>query len=592
MIDITHFRFLSPLWLLLLPLCWWLIWSYIRYSWNFSMWQTFCDKRFLPLLLTEPQKKKSQHWLAMLLLTICTAGIVALAGPSYKKINGPQLESIAARVFIIDLSRSMLVEDVKPNRVTKALDTMRLLIESGLDGESGLIVFSAAAFVVSPLTRDNNTLLEFSNALHPDAMPVDGERLDLAIDQASVLLSASISKTGQLIIFSDGVSNVEKSLAAARSAANEGHQITILAPGSLQGAPLKNPDGSLKRDDQGAFMLAKIDFSELDSIAKAGQGQLLKLTHSNDDDIETLVALINSSNPERFQTDNSDSERIKNLAEWENAGIWLVWLMLPMTLLLFRRNALWVGIIVTIMPINNDLYARDNKHNWLWTNVEQRAHRAYQNNDYLQVVQITSNPALVGAAQFKLQNYKLAFDAFSSQPDSALSFYNRANALAFQQKFGEALISYDKSLVLDPQFKDALINKQLIETYLAANPTSDDRPDESKENSDANLADKSDVQPVIGESEPLDSNRTDIDLAGVGAGLQFRQGRIMVADPFDGMEVELKQLTLRLNQQSFIPTTEQLKLWTDSLTSSPTELFRRKFLRDYKRSQEKPAESE
>jgi Ca-activated chloride channel family protein len=557
------------------------------------MWQMFCDKRFLPLLTTEPRKQKSQHWLAMLLLAISTTGIIAVAGPSYKKLDSPQLESIAARVFIIDLSRSMLVEDVKPNRVTKALNIMRLLIESGFDGETGLIVFSGAAFVVSPLTHDSNTLLEFSNALHPDAMPVDGERLDLAIDQASVLLSASISKTGQLVIFSDGAADIEKTIISARSAANQGHQISILAPGSLQGAPLKNTDGSLKQDDRGAFMLAKINFSELDSIAQAGQGQLLRLTHNNDD-VESLVAHINSTSHQGFQTDNPDSDQTENSTEWENAGIWLVWLMLPMTLLLFQKNVLWIVLIATISiiaPINNDLYAGDNDNDWLWLNGEQRAHRAYQNNDYRQVIQLTNNPALIGAAQFESQNYKSAFDAFSSQPDSAHSLYNRANALAFQQKFGEALISYDRSLAIDARFKDARINKRLIETYLLANPTSDDRLDESKKNGDPNLAAENEVQPIIGESEPLDNSRADVDLAGVGAGLQFRQGRIMVADPFDGMEVELEQLTMRLNQQSFTPNAVQLKLWTDSLTNNPTELFRRKFLRDYQRSQQKPAES-
>lgn len=594
MSELFDLKFLFPLWLLLLPFCWWLIWYFIHHSQNLSMWNVVCDSRFLPLLTTEPPKQKNKQWLAILLAVISSTGIVALAGPSWEKMNSQPLDSIAARVFILDLSSSMLVEDVKPNRITKTLDTMRLMLESEFAGETGLIVFSGAAFVVSPLTRDSETLLEFSKSLHPETMPVDGERLDLAINQASTLLSSSITGSGQLIIFTDSSDNSDKVISSVKDASSQGHLTSIIAIGSLQGAPLKNVNGSLKRDELGEFILVKTNFTKLESIAQVAQSELIKLIDYNAN-IESLIVEMNALSTRAAQPDASDSDKNIDSDEWDNAGIWLVWAMLPMTLLLFRKNAFWILLIVFSSPmiasLNNDFYAADYKedsfrdYNSIWLNSEQRAFRAYQDGNFEKAIELTNNAALAGAALYESERYSAAFDTFSKQADSAVSFYHRANALVFQQKFDKALAAYNRCLTLDPYFEDALINKQLVETYLASNAENVDGSQVVAEQDDELANIDSDVQPIIGESDPLDDSRTETDMTGVGAGPQFLMDGVLAEEQFSGDEIKLEQLEARLEKEGLTINPDQLKQWTESLTNNPTELFQRKFLRDYKRSQ-------
>ncbi|MFT5657019.1 MAG: Ca-activated chloride channel family protein [Gammaproteobacteria bacterium] len=586
---IESFKFLTPGWLLLLPLAWWLVWLFTRFPHNGSMWSQVCDAKLLPLLVSLRLNRKGQHGLVLPLMVICTIAIIALAGPSWQNQENPLLKSTTARVLILDLSRSMLVEDIKPNRLTLALEALRAVIDSDFDGETGLVVFAGDSFVVSPLTHDVNTLLEFCAMLHPDLMPVEGGRLDLAIARASALLDASITRTGRLIVFSDGVNDTENAIRATRDGVKLGHQLSMVAVGSRQGAPLKYNDGSLKRDSLGAFSLAKENFAALESIAQLGQGRFVNLSdyHRN---FAPMIIELNSNWLASGQNRSQDSEPQSGLDDEivdegtrpENGGFWLVWLMLPLALLLFRQNVLWVVLIAVLAPVSNESYAMD--FDALWMNAEQQAFSAYQKGDYAQAEKLSSDATLIGSALFQSQNYAAGYEVFSSQADSSQSFYNRANALAFEQKFDLAVVAYDQALALNPEFEEAIFNKQLIEGYLA---------DQSAiENQDAKLSDdnneltgESPDQPVIGQSEILDNSRIDSDQAGVGAGSLFYEGGIVDEDPFDGVEIELEPLMRRIREQKGAPNPDQLDLWAESMTTSPADLFQRSFLRDYKRRQ-------
>ncbi|MFT5221346.1 MAG: Ca-activated chloride channel family protein [Gammaproteobacteria bacterium] len=171
----------------------------------------------------------------------------------------------------------MLAEDVLPDRLSLAGAAARQLIQSDFDGETGLVVFASAAFVVSPLTRDGNSLLEFINVLQPSTMPVDGGRLDLAIDQARILLEASLSRTGQILAITDGANPAGRAVQAASDAQHSGNQIATIGIGTVAGAPIKQKDGGLPKNSEGNYVLARLDISELEAIASPGQGTITLL---------------------------------------------------------------------------------------------------------------------------------------------------------------------------------------------------------------------------------------------------------------------------------------------------------------------------
>ena len=543
------------------------------------MWSKVCDARLLPKLRVANSTQTNSNWLALILGIVLSTGIFALAGPSWQKQDYPLLESSAARVLVLDLSQSMLVEDVKPNRLDKALDASRQIINSDFDGETALVVFAGAAFIVSPLTRDANTLLEFINALTPATMPLDGNRLDLALDKATQLLAASITKTGQIFVITDGSSHFKQSVKIASESSRSGNRVSVLVIGSLQGGPMKSADGGLQRNDDGEFILTKPNFEQLESITRSGQGRFIRLSEFHWS-IDSLLQEASTTGDLRTQDREAES-----LRKPENGGFWLAWLMLPLALLLFRKNTFWIFIIAIVMPADREPYAME--FNELWLNSEQLAFEAYQKGNYDAARRLSEKPYLTGSALFKIQDYAAAVENFS-QENTARSIYSRGNALAFQGKFEQALQAYQQALALQPEFEDARYNQHLIESYLS-NETDSDSDSSDQADLDKDFEDSQDEN--SGRSRPgqvseIIDFRDQADQPGIGASLSLNLTDYNEEENVTEADIQLEQFLRRIQAENFNPDPEVVKLWTDSLYADPAELFKRKFLRDYLRNKQ------
>ena len=125
------------------------------------------EPQLLHNMLVEKSGRDGKRWLIGIMIIVLTLGVLALAGPSWHQQSYPMMESISARVVALDLSRSMLVEDISPNRFTQAVAAAREIISSDFDGETGLVVFAGAAFVVSPLSRGRNYATGVSECSRP-----------------------------------------------------------------------------------------------------------------------------------------------------------------------------------------------------------------------------------------------------------------------------------------------------------------------------------------------------------------------------------------------------------------------------------------
>ena len=139
MSEITLLHFIRPYWLLLLPLVivmpWW--WRHNRRP--SGDWARVCDPHLLLWLSVKQageRRRRGGPWLAAAALLIC---ILALAGPSWQKLPDSSFSARDARVIILDLSRSMLAEDLRPNRLTRARFLLADLLESTQEGQTGMV---------------------------------------------------------------------------------------------------------------------------------------------------------------------------------------------------------------------------------------------------------------------------------------------------------------------------------------------------------------------------------------------------------------------------------------------------------------------
>jgi len=571
----ASFQFLQPTWLLTLPLLWGLVWLFARRDLRQSMWSRLCEAHLLARMRHGSTSLASANRLAWMLTWMLTLAVLAAAGPSWRQQSQPSFESTSARVIALDLSRAMLVQDVKPDRYTQAQAAVREIIDSKFDGETGLVVFSGAAFVVSPLSRDSATLDAFVDSLKPGLMPLEGLRIDLAIERSQELLSASVTGQGQIIVVASGSEATGSALEAAAKARDENIRVSIMAIGTSAGGPRIEVDGGLARDSNGGYLLSKTSFADLRRIAAAGGGALVSLTHATagnavlDSRIKAGILASAEQN-----TDNGELMAV-------NGGYWLVWLILPFALLLFRRNLIWMLLVAILLPGVDG--ARAAETGSLWQNREAVAFQAFQRGELELAGQLSGDPLLRGAAYYRRGQYEQALESYSLG-NSAAAFYNRGNTLVQLNRLDDAVSAYTQALELEPELGDARYNRQLVELFLEAEKNS------PKQKSENTADDSGTFEPIqqsgsdslSGTPGQESVNPGDEQQLGPGLGASSQSGMI---DPFEeyGDGEQRPEDVALLEYLSQPRAQRQVESWISELPVSSSELFKRKFQRDYQR---------
>ena len=219
---------LRPWWLIaLLPLAilaiqWW------RTQGSNSDWARYVDVALQPYVIESGAgSSKRASWILFLVWAIA---IIILAGPVWEKTEVPVFAARPAVVTLLDLSPSMRLDDVKPDRLSRARFKLEDFLDQSKDMQVGLIAFSERPYVISPLTDDITTVSAFLPSLTPEIMPVQGSRLDLAIVRAVELLDQASVSSGSIFLITDSRVG-QRDIDAAVHARSRGHSVSVLAVG-------------------------------------------------------------------------------------------------------------------------------------------------------------------------------------------------------------------------------------------------------------------------------------------------------------------------------------------------------------------------
>jgi Ca-activated chloride channel family protein len=387
-------------------------------------------------------------WMASLWV-LCT---LALAGPAWRQQEVALYRVQAPLVVALDLSTHMAADDLKPDRITQARFKLMGLLKERAGGQVALIVYAGDAFTVAPLTDDANTVSAMVEALSPALMPIDGQRADLALARAQRLLVDGGFHGGDIVLIGDRVdaAAVEK----ARALATQGIRVSALGVGTAAGAMLRDANGGLVYDAQGAPQLARLDESALQALSVAGGGRYARLRPDNADLIALQLLQPRESQPGAAHVSGDQATR------WRDEGPWLLPLVLALALLGFRRGALAVLVGLAVLLPPQPAQALD----WdaLWRSREQRADAALRAGDAERARQLARDPARAGAAAYRAGDWDAAIAQWSQLQD-AQSHYNLGNALAQAGRLDEAIGAYDRALARDPDLSDASHNRELVE---------------------------------------------------------------------------------------------------------------------------------
>ena len=251
---------------------------------------------------------RTRRWRVVLWLVGVALVILAIARPQW----GSDVEIVEQRgvqvMVALDVSRSMLAEDMKPTRLDRAkLEISDLM--SRLNGdEIGIVLFSGASFIQFPLTFDYATARTYLQHANPNVITRQGTVIAEAIDTAMAGFSEQRATQKVIVIMTDGENHEGAPIEVARQAAEDGAIIYTVGFGSVQGEPIPEYDeqGSVtgfRKDTQGNVVLSQLDEATLQQIALAGGGRYFRASERGA--IAALVGEIESLQDESFQSEFS-----------------------------------------------------------------------------------------------------------------------------------------------------------------------------------------------------------------------------------------------------------------------------------------------
>jgi len=453
---LAELQWLRPLWLLaLLPLALLLVAGFRQQ--RRSRWQTLLPAHLARRLFAPSSAPRTRRLAPLGLALAWMLTVVALAGPSLPLANQPSYTLPEGRVLLLDLSLSMRATDLAPDRLSRARFKALDLLQHWQQGETGLIGYAGDAFMVSPLTTDVANITNLIPHLSPEIMPLAGSNLLAGLQLADRMLRQAGYHSGQLVLFSDGISAEQRQQVLAY-AADLPWRISVLAFGTPDGAPITLGNGELLKDPQGRIVLPRLELAPLAQLARQNGGRLVRVRPDNRD-IDQL--LDKPADPARA------GKTASRVNARQDLGYWLILPLLPLALLLFRRQGgpLWIMLLLALPPSG-----QPNAMEW-WRNADQQGARLFEQQRFADAAKQFHDPLWQGSAWYRAGNYQKALQAFS-QVDSATGWYNRGNALASLQRYPEAIDAYQQALQRDPDLTDAKHNLEQVKRAAKQQPLS------------------------------------------------------------------------------------------------------------------------
>lgn len=278
------FRFANPdfLYLLLLLPVMVMLWLLDGYRKKKAL-RRFGNSELVTKLMPEhsPARPSVKFFLQLLAFT---AVILIVSRPQFgSKLEEVKKEGVEV-IIALDVSNSMLAEDIQPDRLTRAKQALSRLIDNLDNDKIGLIVFAGDAYTQIPITTDYVSAKMFLSAINPDMVPKQGTAIGSAIELGMRSFSPGEGKSKAMIIITDGENHEDDPVSAAEEAAKEGIVIHTIGIGSTEGVPVPvtiNGKKDYLKDRDGNTVITKLDEDILKKIAAATGGNYVRANNSN-----------------------------------------------------------------------------------------------------------------------------------------------------------------------------------------------------------------------------------------------------------------------------------------------------------------------
>ena len=244
--------------------------------------QEFGDEALVKELMPNASRIRPNVKFSIVMVAL-TLLIFAAAQPQY----GTKEQTIKRQgievMFALDVSNSMLAEDVAPNRLDRAKQMLSKLIDKMEDDKVGLIVFAGDAFVQLPITADYVSAKMFLQTIQPDLIKTQGTAIGAAINTCVRSFGEAESEASRVIILiTDGENHEDDAKAAAQEAKQRGIEVIVVGIGKPEGTPIPIPGtNNFMKDRQGNVVVSKLSEEMCKEIAAAGGGMYVRCDNTN-----------------------------------------------------------------------------------------------------------------------------------------------------------------------------------------------------------------------------------------------------------------------------------------------------------------------
>ena len=563
--------FLRPLWLLLLPLVvitgWWMA-RLMRQP--RTDWQKIVDPDLLQAQVTPPTR---WPWLGLsLIITAFTLAVIALAGLSTHRAVTPFANTSDTRLIVMDISRSMYAQDIVPSRMVAAQRLAATLLDSSVEQSVGLMAYAGDAWMVVPITRDRQTVAALLDIVDPSLAPVQGSRPDRALSLALTLIQRSHAERAEIVLFTDGFAG-EKVFAIAERVVNLGHQLTVIASGTRDGARIPLKQGGYLRNIAGETVVTRVSSESVQRLAAIGNRDALWLANAG--------AIADPSQVESFAKDDLDNSTSLDLATTQprtdnpeglvahrDDGVWLLLPLLLLAAVAFRRGVLFcIPLLVFLQPL--PAQAQDTDSGWWWRS-DQRVAHAVKRQDFDQAFKLAPDGEWLGIVSYRRGDYESAAVFFGGS-DTADSHYNRGNALVKLARFEQALEAYNIALRRDPHHADALYNRDLVLAYV------DEQQSRDGQQAGSELVDAPSTDDRSEEESPVTQTQNSDD----ASASQSSESQAGTQQSTPSAELDSLSDQRRAPQYSEQPalSEQDLDVWLQQIPEDPGGWLRRRFYR-------------
>lgn len=409
-----------------------------------------------------------------LLATVAMAAMVVALANLRKPSGAENVSRAGIDVMIaLDVSKSMLAQDVSPSRLERAKQMLSRLIDKLGNDRIGIVIFAGKAYLQMPITGDLSAAKMYLGSADTESVPTQGTVIADALKMCNASFNTKERKYKAVVLISDGEDHDEAADEIAKQMSNDGVVIYTVGIGSTAGSPIiDETTGEMKKDAEGNTVISKLNEAALRSIAEKGNGGYM--LYNNTETVASTIASNLATMDQRAVKDDSLTN-YKSYYQWF-LGLALLLLIAELfisEMKIVKQRTLKPAVVALLMMMGFSATAQSDKQ------TIKKGNDAYKNEKYDSAAMeynkaLQKNPDNV-TAQYNLGNalyknekkeeainaYDKSISKLTKPVEKSNAYYNKGVVLQNNNKLPECIDAYKNALKLDPNNEDARHNLQI-----------------------------------------------------------------------------------------------------------------------------------